>query len=378
MRKEKVGAGNWYWVLMICGLLGLFEATQTVLVMRAEGMHHAWMALFFLVLLSWVPWAAWAPAILRLGRQYPLFQGSSFGGWLRHAGLWLMVWVSTAGWNSAAEVWLNPWTPENAPPAFFTLWREKFLNLLLASLFLYAGILLLGWMLDSRERLARQKMEAARLSEQLAKAQLSALRQQIEPHFLFNTLNTIAGLVREGRGESAVDMIVGLSGLLRKTLQSSDRQQVTLEEEIEVAKRYLEIEKARFAERLQVHVTFAEELGQARVPSLILQPIVENAVKHGIAKRVQGGSIGISAVEAAGWLTVSVLDDGPGFPDGWETSKKGIGLQNVRERLASLYGEAAVLQVHEKVADGSMVSISVPYKVGDVAGAVKQAKEGEG
>jgi two-component system, LytTR family, sensor kinase len=365
LTADKQGAGNWAWVLVICGVLGVFEATQTVLVMRAEGMHHAWVKLFFVTLASWAPWAAWGGSILRLGLAYPLFQGSSVGGWLRHAGLWLVVWVSTAGWNAAMEAWLNPWAPDMQARAFPALWRLKLSHLLLESLFLYAAILLMGWMLDSRERLARQKMEAAELSGQLAKAQLNALRQQIEPHFLFNTLNTIAGLVREGRGDSAVDMIAGLSELLRRALHSADHQQVQLGEELEIAGKYLEIEKARFAERLQVRVEVPEELRKARVPSLILQPIVENAVKHGIAKRVDGGEIAISAARENGELRVSVKNDGPGFVEGWE-SKKGIGLENVRERLASLYGDSAGLRVSN---DGeAMVTIVVPYRDGETAG----------
>src|SRR5271170_3710305 len=262
---------NWLWVLVICSLLGLFEATQNVVVMRAEGMHHAWAALFFMILLSWLPWALWAPWILGLGRNYPLFQGSSARGWLRHGALWLVVWVSTSAWNAAIEVRLNPWTPEKAAPSFLGLWQQKFSNLLLESLFLYFAILLLGWMLDSRERLACQRMEASQLNEQLAKAQLSALRQQIEPHFLFNTLNTIAGLVREGANDRAVDMIAKLSDLLRQTLQTTDRQQVELAEELEMVSKYLQIEKTRFAERLQVNVDVPQDLLHVRVPSLILQ-----------------------------------------------------------------------------------------------------------
>jgi two-component system, LytTR family, sensor kinase len=356
--------GNWAWVVAICAVLGVFEATQTVLVMRAEGMHHAWVKLFLVTLMSWAPWAVWGGLILRLGRTHPLFQGSSVSGWLRHAGLWLAVWASTAGWNAAIEASLNPWAPDTQARAFPELWRLKLSHLLLESLFLYAAILLMGWMLDSRERLARQRMDAAELSEQLAKAQLSALRQQIEPHFLFNTLNTIAGLVREGRGDSAVDMIAGLSELLRRTLRSSGQQQVVLREELEIAEKYLEIEKARFAERLQVHVEVPEELRKARVPSLILQPIVENAVKHGIAKRVDGGEIAISAARENSELRVSVRNDGPGFAEGWE-SKKGIGLKNVRERLASLYGKEAELRVSN--GDGVVVTIVVPYRDGGLA-----------
>lgn len=353
--------GKWRWAAVVCGALGLFEATQTVVMMRAQGMHHAWVALFFLVWLSWLPWAVAAPWVMRLGSEWPLFQRSPLGAWARHAGLWLAIWVSAATWNTAIEVWLNPWTPGNAPPAFLELWRNKFYGQVVASLILYGGILLVGWMVDSRERLAQQKMEASRLSEQLTKAQLSALRQQIEPHFLFNTLNTIAGLVREGRSESAVDMIAGLSELLRRTLKTSDRQEVELGEELEIAQKYLQIEEARFADRLRVRVDVPEELRRARVPSLLLQPIVENAVKHGIAQRVQGGCIAIEAARANGALTVCVRNDGPGFPVDWEKEQRGIGLENVRERLRSLYGDAAGLHV-ENGEGGAAVWVVVPWK----------------
>jgi two-component system, LytTR family, sensor kinase len=356
----RAGRG-WLWIAVVCGGLGVFEATQTVMVMRSLGMHHAWVALFFTVLLSWAPWAVGATFALRLGRKYPLFQKSSAAGWLQHAGLWALICVGSAAWNAGLEVLLNPYAPDMAPVGFWRLWQQKLGNQLLSSLVLYTSFLLLGWMLDSRERLALQKMETARLNEQLAKAQLSALRQQIEPHFLFNTLNTIAGLVREGKNDGAVDMIAGLSDLLRRTLQTSDKQQMELGEELEVVKQYLEIEKARFAERLRVDVDVPEELLRARVPSLILQPIVENAVKHGIAKRVQGGTIGISAARLNGTLTVRVKNDGPGFPVDWEHN--GIGLENVRERLASLYGAEAELRVEDGTR-GPCVAIAVPYSEG--------------
>lgn len=359
--KEKMRGASWVWAAGICGGLGIFEATQTVLTMRSSGMHHQWAGLFVDVLLSWLPWAVAAPLVLRLARDYPLFRGSSLGAWARHAGACLTIGVGAALWDAGIQTWLNPYVPDFSSPGFWALWKGKFLNQLVATVVLYGVILMVGWMLESRERLARQQMEASRLNEQLAKAQLSALRQQIEPHFLFNTLNTIAGLVREGKNDRAVDMIAGLSDLLRRTLKTSDRQQVALGEELEIVETYLEIEKARFAERLHVKVEVPEELKSARVPSLVLQPIVENAVKHGIAKRVQGGEIGISAARVNGTLTVSVSNDGPGFPEDWESKAAGIGLKNVRERLASLYGEEAGVNVGE-AEGGAVVRISVPYR----------------
>jgi two-component system LytT family sensor kinase len=358
--RQGIDAGNsWFWAAVICGGLGLFEATESVVVMRAEGMHHAWPQLFVATVLSWAPWALAAPVVLRLARQYPLFHRSSVGGWLHHVGLWLAIVVVAAAWNAGLGVWLDPYAPDYPAKAFPEMFRMKLYNQVLSSAILYGGILLVGWMLESQERLARQQMEAAQLSEQLAKAQLSALRQQVEPHFLFNTMNTIAGLVREGKNDAAVNMIAGLSELLRRTLKTTERQQVALGEELEVVQKYLEIEKARFAERLQVRVEVPEELREARVPSLILQPLVENAVKHGIAARVEGGSIEIAASRVNGTLLVRVKNDGPGFPASWET-KGGIGLENVRERLASLYGSAGELRVGNE--NGAVVTVVVPWR----------------
>ena len=358
MSGRGTGAGKWLWAAAICGGLGVFEATQTVLVMRAEGMHHAWTELFFAVLLSWLPWASAVPVILRYGAKYPLGSKSAARtNWLQHIWLWVLVVLAAAAWDAGLERWLNPWTPQIAPARFLPLWQRKFEGGLLSGLILYGGILLVGWMMESRERLARQQTEAARLNEQLAKAQLGALRQQIEPHFLFNTLNTIAGLVRERRNDGAVEMISRLSDLLRKTLRTTD-QQVTLEEELSLVRKYLEIEQVRFGERLEARLEVPDELGKVRVPSLILQPLVENAVKHGIAKRVQGGMIAIAASRVNGMLRVSIRNDGPGFATG---EGDGIGLKNVRERLKSLYGQRGWLEV--KSAAQVEVTLVIPDEV---------------
>jgi LytS/YehU family sensor histidine kinase len=194
------------------------------------------------------------------------------------------------------------------------------------------------------------------------KAQLSALRRQIEPHFLFNTLNAIAGLVREKRNDSAVTMIAGLSDFLRRVLEDSNRQQVPLGEELEFAQKYLDIQKVRFVERLECSVNVPGELLLAQVPTLILQPMVENAIKHGIAKRAQGGAIRIAAVRSNGVLRLSVYNDGPGLPEGWEKKRLGIGISNMRTRLQSLYGDAFDLSMRNQNPGGVEVSVSLPFK----------------
>jgi LytS/YehU family sensor histidine kinase len=257
---------------------------------------------------------------------------------------------------------LNPWTPTVPPGPFADLWLTKFYDQLLSSLILYYCILMAGYMLDSRERLARQQIEAARLGEQLTKAQLNALRHQIEPHFLFNALNAVVGLVRAGQNESAVEMIARLSDFQRHLLQDSGRQEVPLAEELKFVQMYLGIQRARFADRLQVKIDAAKDTSRAIVPSLILQPIVENAVKHGIAMRAQGGVIEIRAVQTDGKLTLSVYNDGPGLPAGWKVKSAAIGLSNVRDRLHGLYGTDATLKVANEGQRGVNVSISMPLR----------------
>jgi LytS/YehU family sensor histidine kinase len=156
-------------------------------------------------------------------------------------------------------------------------------------------------------------------------------------------------------------MIAGLSDFLRRVVEDSDRQQVPLEEELEFAQKYLDIQRVRFADRLRVSVDVPKELLPAQVPSLILQPMVENAVKHGIAKRVQGGAIRIAALRSDGMVTLSVYNDGPGLPPGWEKTHSGIGISNVRTRLQSLYGSEFKLSLKNQDPDGVEVSVSVPF-----------------
>jgi len=329
--------------------------------MRAQGMHHYWTRLFLTLLFSWLPWMLATPLVLRLAQRHPLAQWRKISTWAAHLGACAGIGLGFAGWVTMWESWLNPWAIAPGPEPFGQAWLHKFYGGLLLYLILYSLILLAGHMLDSREQMARQQAETARLNEQLLKAQLNALRRQIEPHFLFNTLNAIAGLVRENRNDAAVSMIAGLSDFLRRVVEDSDRQQVALAEELEFTQKYLDIQKARFAERLKFSVEVPEELLGAQVPSLILQPMVENAVKHGIAKRVAGGAIRISACRDNGTLRLRVYNDGPGLPAGWEKSPSGIGISNVRTRLRSLYGDAFELTLRDQAPGGVEASVSVPF-----------------
>jgi two-component system LytT family sensor kinase len=358
--RRPSGPSSWRWIAAIWSAVGLFDATQNVFVMRAEGMQHAWSRLFLSMFLAWLPWCLATPLVLRLGRRYPLVPWKRFFHWGIHLLACASIGLVFAAWTASLEELLNPLAMAPRPDPFVRLLWSKFSNGLLSFVVLYGSILLATYLLESRERLARQQTESARLNEQLSKAQLNALRRQIEPHFLFNTLNAIAGLVREQENDSAVNMIAGLSDFLRRVINDSDRQEVSLGEELDFAKKYLELQKMRFAERLQVSLDVPSELFAAQVPSLILQPMVENAVKHGIAKRVQGGAIRIAASRLNGTLTLSVFNDGPALPAGWSHSNPGVGISNVRSRLTSLYGNASEFTIKNQDSGGVEVSFSLP------------------
>jgi len=352
----------WIWVTGIWLGFGLVDALDTVFVMHAEGMHHAWLILFATVMFSWLPWALATPLILRLSRQFPLARPVRILTWLVHLAAYAGTGLATAAWTSLLYFLFNPYLdPVRAP--YMQRWFVNFWNGLVPCAVLYAALLALYYFLDSRARLAFREAEAARLNEQLVVAQLHALRQQIEPHFLFNTLNSVAGLVREGRNDSAVVMIAELSDLLRRMLDDSRRQHVPLQEEMEFARKYLDIQKVRFTDRLQVCVDVPGELDLAQVPSLILQPMLENAIKHGIGKRAQGGTILIAASHRNGVLTLSVGNDGPSLPANWDTTRPGIGISNVRSRLQTLYGDACDIRLWNRNTGGVEVSVSLPFVV---------------
>jgi LytS/YehU family sensor histidine kinase len=156
-------------------------------------------------------------------------------------------------------------------------------------------------------------------------------------------------------------MIARLSDLLRGVLKDSNRQNVALQEEMEFVQKYMDIQKVRFAERLQLSVDIPSELSTAQVPNLILQPIVENAVKHGIAKRIEGGAIRISAHRNNGMLSISVYNDGPGLPADWEKDHAGVGISNVQTRLQTLFGDTFELRMQNQGTSGVKVLLSVPF-----------------
>jgi two-component system LytT family sensor kinase len=351
---------NWLWIAAIWFGVGLIDASQTVFPMRAQGMHHAWLRLFVTLVVSWLPWALATPLVTNLAGRYPPFRARTAQALPIHLGALAVISLATAAWSALLEIQLNPWAQASPPDSYTNLWLTKFSYGVLTSLIVYGFILAITFVMDSRDRMARQKTATAQLNEQLSKAQLDALRQQLDPHFMCNTLNAISGLVRDNRNDAAVNMIVGLSDFLRRAAGDSKRPLVALAEEVEYLKRFLDIQQVRFAERLQVSLDIPADLLQVPVPNLILQPLVENAIKHGIAKRREGGAIRVTGSRANGRLSLSVHNDGPCLPADWEATSAGIGLANLRTRMQILYGTNFELSLRNAGTGGVEVLVSLP------------------
>ncbi|MFO8099226.1 MAG: histidine kinase [Salinibacter sp.] len=215
-------------------------------------------------------------------------------------------------------------------------------------------------------RSRQQEAQAQALRAELAQAQLQALRMQVNPHFLFNTLNAIAVLVRGGDTSKAARTLRLLSDLLRATFKGADVQMVPLRKEIDLLERYLEIEQTRFGDRLQVDISVAPGVSEASVPYLILQPLVENAVRHGVAPHAEGGVVRVTAAPAGrggGQVELTVADSGPGFdtldPEAL-SDEDGVGLSNTRQRLETLYGDSHSFALGTAAEGGARVTIRIP------------------
>jgi two-component system LytT family sensor kinase len=214
-----------------------------------------------------------------------------------------------------------------------------------------------------------RELHASELKAQLVRAQLSALKMQLQPHFLFNTLNAIMVLVRQQRGRLAEEMLARLSDLLRCVLEDVEAQEIPLRRELEYARLYLSIEQVRFQDRLGIEISADDGALDGAVPHMSLQPIVENAVRHGIGRIAAAGTIRISAFRTGQTLVIRVADDGPGLGAADLAEGRGIGLANTRARLHQLYGDAASLKV-ENGERGVVATMTMPYRA---AGEIPEA-----
>jgi hypothetical protein len=231
---------------------------------------------------------------------------------------------------------------------------------------LYDGFVLLAWSLlyygiNDWAELEKQRNRASKAEAMAHAARLRALRSQLEPHFLFNTLNAVSTLVVEGNNAAATRMIARLSDFLRLTLDAAEISEISVTEELEFVRRYLEIEQVRFGDRLRVTIDAQPQAARGLVPALILQPLIENAVKHGVLPRERGGSVTVTIARSDSMLHMCVADDGPGLSAA-ANGQRGVGLSNTAARLKELYGEASQFSMTSSPCGGVTAKLEIPFR----------------
>jgi two-component system LytT family sensor kinase len=305
---------------------------------------------------DWLIYAFLTPAVFWLGRRFPLARGAV----LRRVPLHLLAAVALCAAWAAGGV-LFSWTLFRSTPYQQGVvgWFFTSLPFGVAVYFAVLGVEHAAYFfLEARER----ETQAARLAAQLTEARLRALRMQLQPHFLLNSLNALTVIVRDRDTATATRMLEQLGDMLRRVMRSDRPPEVTLGEELDFVRQYLAIEEVRFSDRLRPEFAVDPEVLAAAVPEFLLQPLVENAVRHGLAGRIGATLVRVAARREAESLVLTVTDDGPGPDDVGAQPAEGVGLGTTRERLATLYGDRASLTLTRGAGGGASAIVRIPYR----------------
>ncbi len=341
---------RWGLVFLALTLYGLFSAHQTYLYTALSGEQADYKQLVLLGLSSAWTWAALTPGIIWLARRFRIERQN----WVRMALIHLTLALLFHLTDVSIDLLSNRFI-QHLSLGFQT----QFLLQIDYNVFYYFMTVLVTHAADYYGWFRERQLSAARLETQLVNAQLQVLKMQIQPHFLFNTLHAISELVHEDP-EAADHMITRLGDLLRQSLVSSGNQEVSLKQELEFLSAYVEIEQTRFRDRLTVSTSVAADTLDARVPNLLLQPIVENAIRHGTAPQQAPGFIHISARRENGSLRIEVSDNGRGLPAG-SPPREGVGLGNTKARLKQLYGATQRFDLRNSETGGAIATIIMPF-----------------
>jgi sensor histidine kinase YesM len=361
------------WALGLATLLGLIESVKGWVAGRNAPNDFGWTEALLANLPWWLLWGLLAVVIFALVRRFPLEREA----WPRS----LFVHVGASVLFSALHLGISAlivWTAVSH--SFFTLQeqsRQFLVGFLLTDVVTYWAIAAAFSVRVSRRRLEHSRREQellqvhnARLESEMSRARLEALRRELNPHFLFNTLNSVSALARRGDGDRAAVALARLSELLRRVLDDALEEQISVEEEIALLRLYLDIVDLRYGDRLDVDVRVDPDARRALVPSLVLQPLAENAVKHGVEAMRGRARLQIRVTSREGRLDLSVRNSGPASPGAAITvvdpdapQGTGVGLRNTRDRLRTLYGEAAALTLRPVPSGGAEARISLPLVV---------------
>jgi sensor histidine kinase YesM len=356
---------RWVLVFGLFTLVGLATSLQMYIIAFQHGEPMTWRGVLLSQFNFWFLWALLSPFIFWLARRFPIGRRAGVRNLLVHISASVLVSLLHALIYLCFMIAFDDEYAKEIASMGGLL--SDLVKLSFGLRFVsYCLILTVSHALDYYRQFQEGVLKATQLEAQLAQAQLQALKMQLHPHFLFNTLNSIAALLHKDV-EAADKMIARLGDFLRLTLENSGAQEVTLKEELEFLRCYLEIERIRFQDRLTAHLEIDPQALDAQVPNLILQPIVENAIRHGIAPRSAPGRIDIRARRLNGLLQVQVKDNGPGLPaaEGLrKSSKQGLGLVNTRARLQQLYGSAHRFELANAPEGGLIVTVEIPLETG--------------
>jgi two-component system, LytTR family, sensor kinase len=325
--------------------LAVFFALTSSLTYVSQGRPAIWGLSLAYSLGQWWIWALLTPVVFWFATRWPLTLRALVTRVPLHFALGLVV----AFVKVKTEGWVRQW--------LFGVSPYLLINNLALQVLIYWALVGIAHALDTY---GRSRQQAAEIQARLGRAKLELLRAQLQPHFLFNSLNVIAELVHEDP-DRADRMIGRLSHLLRSTLEAGDRPLVTLDEEIGIVESYVRLQEERFGDRLSVRIDVAPECRAALVPHFVLQPIVENAIQHGVAPKAGGATIHLTAARGPRGLELRIADDGAGIA---EAAKPGIGIANTRGRLESLYGGAASFELAGKAGGGAVATIVIPLSTG--------------
>jgi len=348
---------RWCFFFLVWTLLGASFALSTYLGARQDNVQISFKRILSGYLADFYLWGMLSPLIFLLARRFELRQDIPRNLLIHLAASFVL---STFVLSAASPlVWYLGYINQARYPTLAILWRSNALSpyYFHQGLTIYWTTLVVAHALYYYRGLRQKEAQTAKLTAALAQAQLQALKMQIHPHFLFNTLNSIAALLHKDV-EAADQMIARLGDFLRLTLKSSDAQIVDFEQELEFLKCYLDIEHIRFQDRLTVELDIDPDALTAMVPNLILQPIVENAVRHGVARQTDPGHIIIRARRRGDRLIMTVEDNGPGLKA--NSNGSGIGLSNTRARLEQFYGNDFSFQIANSAQRGAGVTLDVP------------------
>jgi two-component system LytT family sensor kinase len=353
---------EWRLIIAIWLLPTIADVADTYIAQRVKGAPRGLLHVTALIAPAWLSWVLFTPVIFRLGARIRIKLPLRAKPVVTHLLLSVLFGIAHAAVLTTCTQLFDPHGGLGAAGRFMLTLGDW----LPISMLLYTMTLIAGYAQEGARRERAQALRTTELEGQLARSELAVLRAQLHPHFLFNALNTAVSLVRANQPEAGVHVLTHLADLLRQLVHGV-QQEVTLREELGMLDSYLEIERARFGSRLKIAVNVPGALQDAYVPGLVLQPLVENALRHGVGKRDAPGHVWIDARVHDGILELRVRDDGPGFAlDAPAGDRAGVGIANTRARLSKLYGGEGVLVLRNGTGGGAEVVASMPIRLSPV------------